>query len=343
MEKIFLLVLENSIRISILFIMFYLFCNAIKSSFMNKYKYYVMIVLLIAFIIPFKIGTNIIDITLYDKQNVFIEGLNNNISLNTYKLSNNVNVISMFAAIWILGMIVYLLYNCISYFKMKSMINRWKSPISDNEKLNIFNEEKNKLGIRANISFYQSRFLDSPIMEGFLKMAVVIPSIDYSNDELRLILRHELVHFKRKDRYCNFILLIANAVNWFNPVVTFMNKCFLEECEISCDYEVLRNESMCNKKLYGKLLYKHIDKSNFKIGLACNFLGIKSVNGKRILSIIDENKSKKGLGLVISMIILVVITGSIISIPKVVKVPSENYINLCDEDGNEVTLKIMQN
>jgi beta-lactamase regulating signal transducer with metallopeptidase domain len=42
--------------------------------------------------------------------------------------------------------------------------------------------------------------------------------MDFTEDELRFILMHELVHCKRKDLYYKFLILIAISMHWFNPI-----------------------------------------------------------------------------------------------------------------------------
>lgn len=64
----------------------------------------------------------------------------------------------------------------------------------------------------------------TPMLMGLLKAQIVLPRSDYSAEELRLILRHELFHFKRKDIFYQLITLIFVSLHWFNPAVHIMAK-----------------------------------------------------------------------------------------------------------------------
>ena len=57
------------------------------------------------------------------------------------------------------------------------------------------------------------------MMTGFVKPRILLPDADFTTDELRLILKHELVHYKRRDLWYKGLVLAANAIHWFNPAV----------------------------------------------------------------------------------------------------------------------------
>ena len=46
---------------------------------------------------------------------------------------------------------------------------------------------------------------------------MVVPERDYTQEELRLVLRHELVHISREDSAAKFFLAFCTAMCWFNP------------------------------------------------------------------------------------------------------------------------------
>lgn len=77
------------------------------------------------------------------------------------------------------------------------------------------------------------------MLVGFFHPAILLPPVKFAGDELSLILKHELIHFKRHDLWYKALILEATALHWFNPVVYLMAKAAAVQCEISCDALVL--------------------------------------------------------------------------------------------------------
>lgn len=53
------------------------------------------------------------------------------------------------------------------------------------------------------------------------------------------LLKHELVHLKRKDVYWKLLFVAANAFHWFNPLIWVMHREAVVDLELSCDERVL--------------------------------------------------------------------------------------------------------
>ena len=72
-------------------------------------------------------------------------------------------------------------------------------------------------------------------MTGLLRPRLLLPHEGYDLQDLRYILRHELCHLKRRDMLLKLVLLAANAMHWFNPVVYLMLRQADEDIELACD------------------------------------------------------------------------------------------------------------
>ncbi len=57
----------------------------------------------------------------------------------------------------------------------------------------------------------------SPAITGLRKNKIIIPNKNLKK-KLKLIFRHELIHYKRKDNFLKLIMLIVNILYWFNPI-----------------------------------------------------------------------------------------------------------------------------
>ena len=70
----------------------------------------------------------------------------------------------------------------------------------------ILNNEKINLNITKDIRVKIVKGISSPAIIGILNSIIIIPEQEFSNNDLKWIFRHELVHFKRKD---NIIKLLV--------------------------------------------------------------------------------------------------------------------------------------
>ena len=78
----------------------------------------------------------------------------------------------------------------------------------------------------------------SPCIVGVLRPRIIVPETlftDSSNVTLRHVLAHELAHIVRGDLWTNWLLLVARALHWFNPVVWWTIREMQTVREAACD------------------------------------------------------------------------------------------------------------
>lgn len=61
-----------------------------------------------------------------------------------------------------------------------------------------------------------------PFTVGILRNTIFLPDTDYQEADLRYIIRHELIHCAGGDTQIKALLVIVNAIHWFNPLAWFM-------------------------------------------------------------------------------------------------------------------------
>jgi hypothetical protein len=179
------------------------------------------------------------------------------------------------------------------------MVKRWSVTVTDGQPFKILKDLKMELGVSAAIRVCRCMCIGSPMLTGFIKPCILLPDTDWNDVELRLIIKHELVHLKRKDLEYKFLVLLATAVHWFNPIVHLIGKAIDISCELSCDFETVRNTSkgVClrySETILGVVKYQ----SKLKTALSTNFFGGRNGMRKRIFSIMDTSKKKAGLTIV---------------------------------------------
>ena len=65
------------------------------------------------------------------------------------------------------------------------------------------------LGIKRRVAIYYSDIITSPMMTGLINPVILLPRREYGYDELRLIIKHELTHYKHNDLWIKLLLTIC--------------------------------------------------------------------------------------------------------------------------------------
>lgn len=96
----------------------------------------------------------------------------------------------------------------------------------------------------------------TPLSIGLFRRStlVVLPEKEYTEEELKLILRHELIHICRRDPLAKFGILFLTAFFWFNPLMWIAMRCCADDLELSCDETVLFGYEGDVRRRYGNLL-----------------------------------------------------------------------------------------
>lgn len=83
---------------------------------------------------------------------------------------------------------------------------------------------------------------------------IVLPMREYTQEELSLILRHEIIHISRGDPASKFFLTFCTAMCWFNPLMWAAMRKSADDFELSCDESVLLDEPQPVRRQYAELL-----------------------------------------------------------------------------------------
>ena len=159
----------------------------------------------------------------------------------------SIRLFDLIAYIWGAGVLIFLLVVIISYFRFLYRKSKNSVKISDSK---FFSEVKKELKIKKHIRLKASSDIDSPILVGVLFPTVYIPCREIPDDNMRMVLLHELTHYKRKDLLIKWFAVLVNAVHWFNPLCYLACANLSEACEVSCDMSVTKNMSEDEQKLY---------------------------------------------------------------------------------------------
>lgn len=213
-------------------------------------------------------------------------------------------------ALWIFGAVIFTAFHGIRHRRFFQMMSRWSQKVSDQQTLDMLHDQKLGLCISKRVELRTCACITSPMMIGLVNPVILLTPEKYSEGELSLILRHELVHIKRKDLWYKVLVFIATAIHWFNPVIYLMAKAIAVQCEISCDMEVVKNTEMDKRQLYSETILS-VAKNNRRMQTAfsTNFYGGKKEMKNRISFIMDVTKKKTGIFILCAAIILTISSG----------------------------------
>ena len=75
----------------------------------------------------------------------------------------------------------------------------------------------------------------SPFIMGFVRPVIVIPAGIYSDSELELVLRHEMIHYLERDSQVKLLLTFLTCIFWWNPLIYVVQNSVNDTLELSND------------------------------------------------------------------------------------------------------------
>jgi beta-lactamase regulating signal transducer with metallopeptidase domain len=221
---------------------------------------------------------------------------------------------TILAAIWILGVIIAAAYHTLRHRRFMKAARRWSDPITDPESLRLLDGLKSEIGIKVKVDLNVCQSVTSPLLAGFLRPVVLLPPGGITGDELYFILKHELIHFQRRDLWGKALILTATALHWFNPTVYLMAKAAAAQCEISCDALTLQDADINRRKQYGETIIGVIrNGTRLRTALSTNLYGGKNGMKNRIFAIMDTKRKNVGAAIFCVVLASVIIIGTAVA------------------------------
>lgn len=89
-----------------------------------------------------------------------------------------------------------------------------------------------------------------PMLYDFRQPKILLPIMDLTPTEWRLILKHEIAHYYRKDLQIKLIIEVLQILYWWNPFLYLLSSAIDRMQEIQVDYEVTENMSELERCQY---------------------------------------------------------------------------------------------
>lgn len=208
--------------------------------------------------------------------------------------------------LWLCGVLGFLAWQGWKYYDFRRMLKRSRRKIMDASVLDTYYSLCREMGMEKRPAIYFCEALPSPLCVGFFQTTVYLNSEEREPAEMRLILKHELTHCKRKDLWFKGILLLARALHFFNPFVHGMARLAEKDMELSCDLAVMADCGMAEREAYSMAILRTVREAKSKnMQMSTAFSGGKEELKMRFENIFDMTQKKRGIALFLAAALVV--------------------------------------
>lgn len=212
---------------------------------------------------------------------------------------------------YLAGAAAFLLCQGVSYVRFRRTVRRWRSGVTRGDYRALLQDTARSLNVTAPEMFV-CEAISTPAVTGLFHPTLLLPHEGYDLNELRYILRHELCHLKRRDMLLKLVLLAANAMHWFNPVVYLMLRQADEDIELACDSAATDGLDRAERAAYSRTLLAAVQSHVRALPATTCFGGTVERLKRRITNVLGAQK-KRGLGVVALVLALTLTAGCAVS------------------------------
>lgn len=212
---------------------------------------------------------------------------------------------------YLAGAAAFLLCQGVSYVRFRRTVRRWRSGVARGDYRALLQDTARSLNVTAPEMFV-CEAISTPAVTGVLHPQLLLPHEHYDSSDLRYILRHELCHLKRRDMLLKLVLLAANAMHWFNPVVYLMLRQADEDIELACDSAATDGLDRAERAAYSRTLLAAVQFHVRALPATTCFGGTVERLKRRITNVLGAQK-KRGLGVVALVLALTLTAGCAVS------------------------------
>lgn len=210
--------------------------------------------------------------------------------------------------IWLLGSATLLLKDVVQFIKEIKTIRKYV--LIDDEQVKRISKES----FYRNVKIFVSPNVIEPKVTGILKPYIYLPVINISDDELCLILKHEICHIQGGDIVIKLFYFLIKDLFWWNPL-TFLFQYEVENLlELKCDLAVTKKMNTQEKINYLNTILKVIKqieqptKKNSFTKSVINFVSIRSLDiTKQRFKVIMEKDSQWKFGIQIIILLFIIV------------------------------------
>ena len=251
------------------------------------------------------------------------------------------------AALWLAGAGAFLAWHLAKYVRFRLRVRRWGAPAEDAALLARFEAAKAELGVK-NLALLVCPAVGAPLVTGFVNPALLLPRESVSDG----VLRHELIHTRRRDLWYKLLLLLARSLHWFNPLVWLLRRAAERDMEIACDAAVLAGRDGEWRRRYGAALLSFVPVGR-PAPLTSQFAGGARGLKERFRALMDASAKRPGRAALLLVLCAALLGGPLVACQS--RAPEESLpdgtywatLSLSDwwtagEEGIELLLSLVE-
>ncbi|MBL9138928.1 MAG: hypothetical protein JNK85_23875 [Verrucomicrobiales bacterium] len=184
--------------------------------------------------------------------------------------------------IWVVGAMSVLVRQCVHGLVLARRLKSDGTPASP-QLLRKVEWCRNELGIRRPVRLCLVPWLSGAAVFGWRKPMILLPEAMASElDErsLRHVVLHELAHVRRGDLGMNLVLVVLQALHWFNPVLWLAFRRMRADRELAADEVAMACLETSEAREYGATLIRALE---WRAGLRSAQVALGMVGGKACL------------------------------------------------------------
>lgn len=175
-------------------------------------------------------------------------------------------------------------------------------------------------------------------LAGLLRPRILVPpnAVNWSDEQLRYALLHELMHQKRRDLWFLWFILFIKAVHWFNPLIWIIAPAIREDLELCCDSSLLSRLTEKQRLSYGMTLVD-MQRPVMTRAVSSSFSSRKGLKS-RVKMIAAYSNKKAWLGGLLALVLTLSCIACTTQRPQINKaqsIPMQNAISVSPGQGNE--------
>lgn len=157
--------------------------------------------------------------------------------------------------LWIIMAVLIMMKQLIRYIHFKKKL-KVSSRIIFEENIQHYTLELCKeFQIVETVSFCTSPLVPNACTCGLFHPVIFLP-FEELTDELKLIIRHELIHVKHRDLLFRLLAIICKDLFWFNPMIYWVVNEFDQVSELACDEAAVSLLTNADRKSYADLVIR---------------------------------------------------------------------------------------
>lgn len=227
--------------------------------------------------------------------------------------SRTVTAMELTGWCWAAGTLLFLLWQGVSYLLLRRKLRCSSRLVTEEKILALLEKETAAVGLQKVLPIYTAE-IGSPMIVGAAKPVLLLPEISFTEEQLSLVFRHELTHYRRRDIWYKLLLMLANAVHWFNPMVWLMVRAADRDLELSCDEAVVNGKNEEYREEYGRCLLAVVRAGmNRRTLFTTNFYSGKKTLKNRLSTILDMTPKSRGTLAFMVLLLTAAVAGSLVA------------------------------